>query len=55
MYIFLEPRRLEFVFLKYKNYDKINDNFLDFKNKNIIINRYKNSNTKGQIQLKLDD
>lgn len=30
MYIYLEPRRLEFVYLKYKNYDKFNDNYIDF-------------------------
>lgn len=52
-YIFLEPRRLEYVDLKYKNYDINNDNYIDIKNKIICLNNYKTYKKKGQICFKI--
>lgn len=52
-YIFLEPRRLEYVDLKYKNYDKNKDNYIDMKKKIICLNDYKTFKKKGQICLEI--
>lgn len=52
-YIFLEPRRLEYVDLKYKNYDENKDNYIDIKNKNICLNNYKTVKKKGKVCFKI--
>jgi integrase len=54
-YIFLEPRRLEYVNLKYKNYDVNNDNYIDMKKNIIVLNNYKTSKIKGSIILNIDN
>jgi len=52
-YIFLEPRRLEYVDLKYKNYDENKDNYIDIKNKIICLNNYKTVKKKGRVCFKI--
>lgn len=54
-YIFLEPRRLEYVNLKFKNYDLNNDNYIDMNKNIIVLNNYKTSKIKGSIILNIDN
>lgn len=57
-YILIEPvRSQEIVTLKYKDYNKDKDNYIDIKNKKLVFNSFKTSKSKNQaiIDLKNND
>lgn len=55
-YILIEPvRSHEIATLKYKNYDKNIDNYIDIKNKKLVFNQYKTSKFYKQININLTD
>ena len=53
LYIYEEPRRSEYIDVKYKNYDIKKDNFFDVKKKIIVLNNYKTSKTKNDFIIDL--
>ena len=55
LYILLEPRRNEYISVKYKNYDKNKDNYFDINNKLIVLNNYKTSKIKNEYIINLKD
>jgi len=55
-YILIEPvRSHELVSLKYKDYNKDKDNYIDIKNKKLIFNYFKTSKSKKQAIIDLKD
>lgn len=54
-YVLLEPRRLEYTTLKYKNYDKNLDNYYNISTKEIILNNYKTSKYKKDYIIDLSN
>lgn len=48
------PRNsLDFILMKYKNFDTETDNYIDFENKIFVFNRYKNDKHKGKQIIKI--
>jgi integrase len=54
LYIFIEPRRSEYIKLKYKNYDIEIDNYIDIKNKKMVLNQYKTDKTYKKFEIDLN-
>ena len=57
-YIFLEPRRSEYLFMKLSTnsiYPDINANYIDIKQKKLIFNNYKTKSTYGQQIINIPD
>lgn len=53
LYTLIEPRRLkDYYLMKIKNYDIDKDNYIDIKNKKMVINDFKTSRYKGPFVLK---
>ena len=52
-YVLLEPRRAEYIKLKYKNYDIKIDNYFDIDNKLIVLNDYKTHKYKNEFIIDL--
>ena len=49
LYVLMPPRRaLDYAALKYKDFDSNKDNFIDFKKKQIVFNKYKTFRTYGK-------
>jgi integrase len=53
LYILIEPRRSEYIKLKYKNYDVDKDNYVDINNKKMVLNSYKTDKSYNKFETKL--
>ena len=54
LYIMMEPRRSEYIKLKYKNYDINKDNYIDIINKKMGLNQYKTDKKYDKFEIDLN-
>lgn len=54
LYIMMEPRRSEYIKLKYKNYDINKDNYIDIINKKMGLNQYKTDKSYDKFEIDLN-